>query len=323
MRIVQVQFTPWDKIYNFSADDVVVMKGDKVVVKTDMGTEIADVISVFEVDEKNIGEYMERFRRGLPGCHENGKCPHKEEGATEKIKEKEQPDKENKNDKTEEKNDAVEIKPILRKATGIDLEKMPDEEQKKEAFKYCKTMISRLGLPMKLVGVHFAFDASRLTFSFIADGRVDFRELVKDLTRHFNRTIRLQQIGIRDEAKVMGDFGHCGRKLCCKYFLRDLVSITSEMAEVQQCVHRGSERISGVCGRLMCCLAYEQLGYEEAGKKMPAIGARVRVDGKRGVVVSQNLLKQSVDVEFAAENGDGKIIVEVDLNRHKKKKKEE
>jgi cell fate regulator YaaT (PSP1 superfamily) len=143
------------------------------------------------------------------------------------------------------------------------------------------------------------------------------------LTRHFNKSIRLHQVGIRDEAKISGDCGHCGRQLCCKKFLKDLVSITSEMAEVQQCVHRGSDRLSGICGRLMCCLAYEEEGYREMFEKMPAIGAKVNVDGRRGLVVGHHMLKQTVDVEFDAEkgesvNGSDKVVVEVDLNRNKK-----
>jgi cell fate regulator YaaT (PSP1 superfamily) len=129
--------------------------------------------------------------------------------------------------------------------------------------------------------------------------------------------IRLTQIGIRDEAKMRGDCGHCGRELCCRGFIRDFESITSEMAEAQQVVHRGSERISGVCGRLMCCLSYEQLGYREMAAKMPAIGQRVNVDGKRGVVAGVHVLKQTVDVEFTDQK-EGRTLLEVDLNRHKK-----
>ncbi len=221
-----------------------------------------------------------------------------------------------------------EVKPIIRKALATDLEKIPDFKNKIEAIKVCREMVLKHKLEMKIVDVHFSFDDSKITFAFIADGRIDFRELVKDLTRHFNRTIRLHQIGIRDEAKINGDFGHCGRQLCCRKFLDDLVSITSEMAEHQQCVHRGSDRISGICGRLMCCLAYEEEGYQDLAKKMPPLGAKVNVDGRKGIVVGHHILKQTVDVEFEAEKGElaagiaghnsGKIILEIDLNRHKK-----
>ncbi len=231
------------------------------------------------------------------------------------------------NFKETENSEGEDIKPILRKALATDLDKLPDYKEKIEAIRACREMVLKHELEMKVVDVHFSFDDSRVTFAFIADGRIDFRELVKDLTRHFNRTIRLHQIGIRDEAKLNGDFGHCGRELCCRKFLDDLVSITSEMAENQQCVHRGSDRISGICGRLMCCLAYEEEGYKKLSSKMPPLGSKVSVDGRKGVVVGHHILKQTVDVEFAAEkgelaagaagNGSGKIVLEVDLNRHK------
>lgn len=210
------------------------------------------------------------------------------------------------------------LKPILRIATKEDLEKIERRAEKQRAITACKDLIIRHSLPMKLVDVRYSYDGSRLTFAFIADGRVDFRDLVKDLTKQFNCVIRLQQIGIRDEAKMSGDFGHCGMPLCCGRFLKELSSITSEMADLQQCSHRGSDRLSGVCGRLMCCLSYESSGYKELSKKLPAIGTRVNVDGKRGVVVGHHVLKQSVNVEFQGENGDGTTVAEVDLNRHKK-----
>ena len=180
---------------------------------------------------------------------------------------------------------------------------------------------SETSCALKLVGVNFSFDNSRVTFAFSAEGRVDFRELVKELTYHFNKSIRLNQIGTRDEAKTMGDCGPCGKSLCCKKFIKDFSSITSEMAETQQVVHRGSSRISGICGRLMCCLAYEQQGYEEMCKKLPAVGTRVNVDGKRGVIVGHHVLKQSVDVEFDADKDGNAMVMEVDLNRHSKKDK--
>ena len=214
--------------------------------------------------------------------------------------------------------DLENIKPVLRIASATDLEKIPSSAEISESLEVCKQLKTKHKLSMKFVDTHYSYDGSRITFAFIADGRVDFRELVKDLTRHFGKTIRLQQIGIRDEARHMGDFGHCGRKLCCKGHLKELCSIVSDMAELQQCSHRGSDRISGVCGRLMCCLAYEQKEYEELSLTMPPIGARVNVDGKRGEIVSHHILKQSVNVKFEDKKG-GYTITEVDLNRNKKK----
>ena len=296
MKVAEIQFVPWDKIYYFSLNNLDIEKSDKVIVKTELGTELGEVVGFSEIDEK---------------VHMN---------------EKEKDEAENK-DSAEEENGGVaiddsgklEIKPIVRLATALDIDKLPSHMDKKKALDYVKKSKEKFELKMKFIDVHFSYDGSRITFAFIADGRVDFRELVKDLTRHFGRTIRLQQIGIRDEAKIMGDYGHCGKKLCCRGHLKELSSITSEMAELQQCSHRGSDRISGVCGRLMCCLNYEQNGYNELANNLPAIGAKVNVDGKKGVVVGRHILKQSVDVEFVTKKGEDKVVVEVDINRNKKK----
>lgn len=214
-----------------------------------------------------------------------------------------------------------EIKAILRLAEADDLKKMASEEEKKEALKHCGDLIKKYDLPMKLVDVNFSLDRNRINFAFYSDSRVDFRNLVKDLSSHFKGIIRLTQIGSRDEARVTGDFGHCGRDLCCKKHIKDFSSISSEMAEAQQVVHRGSDRVSGMCGKLMCCLSYEYEGYVELAKKLPAIGTRVNVDGRRGEVVGHHVLRQSVDVYFKDEKDDEKgIVMEVDINRHKKKK---
>lgn len=278
MRYARVQFVTWDKDYLFDPVDLELKVGTKVIVKTDQGTEIGEVVGFIESEE------------------------------VKKVEVDGSGDENAEND---------EIKPISRLATASDVDKTVSFAEKNKALAYAKKMKEKFDLPMKFIDVHYSFDGSRIIFAFIADGRVDFRELVKDLTRNFGKTIRLQQIGIRDEAKIMGDMGHCGKGLCCKGHLNDLTSITSEMAELQQCSHRGSERISGVCGRLMCCLAYEQEGYEESAKKLPPLGTKVNVDGKRGIVVGHHTLKQSVDVKF--KEGNGTVVVEVDLNRHKKK----
>ena len=291
MRVVQVQFAPWDKVYNFGQNNLALIEGDNVIVKTDLGMEMGKVVGFAEMEEKELAEE---------------KIVDKENGGADSGEEKNQEDKKA-------------IKPVIRKATSFDLEKRASTKDKEEALEYCRKMVEKNQLEMKLVDVNFSFDGSKITFAFIADGRVDFRELVKDLTRHFNKTIRLHQIGIRDEAKIKGDYGPCGRQLCCKRFLGDLASITSEMAEVQQVVHRGSERISGMCGRLMCCLAFEEKGYEELAKNMPSLGAKVNVDGKKGIVVGHHILKQSVNVQFPGEKGEAGDIIEVDLNRKKKK----
>lgn len=196
-----------------------------------------------------------------------------------------------------------EIKPILRKATSSDLEKLKQRNsQKEEALSVCQELIDKNNLDMKLVDVHFSFDGGRVTFAFTAEGRVDFRKLVRDLTRHFQKSIRLHQIGIRDEAKVVGDIGPCGRRICCRSFLRNLASITSDMAELQQVSHRGSDRISGQCGRLMCCLKYEQDFYEQNAKKLPAIGSVIQTEKGKGEVMGVNILKNSAKVKLDNDN---------------------
>jgi len=299
MRVVQIQSASWDKINNFSANNLDLTVGDQVVIKTELGTDIGEVVGFLNIDEEEYLNLQNKSRELLVGEKTAN-------GANEGTDEEKNENKFN-------------LWQVLRKVTPLDIERLPSPEERKKALEYSVKTKDKLGLPMKFIDVHFSLDGSRITFAFIAEGRVDFRELVKDLTRHFGKTIRLQQIGIRDEAKIMGDYGHCGRILCCKNFLNELSSITSEMSELQQCSHRGSERISGICGRLMCCLSYEQAGYEELFKKIPAIGTKVNVDGKRGEVVGQHILKQSVDVKFSGGNNEEEIVIEVDLNRKKKK----
>jgi cell fate regulator YaaT (PSP1 superfamily) len=200
---------------------------------------------------------------------------------------------------------------IIRKMTTEDSEILAEaDKQKVIALDYCKRAIEKYQLPMKVIDAHFSFDGSRLVFPFIADGRVDFRQLVKDLTHHFQKSIRLQQIGIRDEAKISGDYGSCGRKLCCKTHLKELTSVTSELADLQQVAHRGSERLSGLCGRLRCCLAFEEQCYRQLANGLPTIGATVRINQGKGRVISWNILKQSLNVVL---EGDEKNIIEVSL----------
>jgi len=295
MKIAQVKFISWDKEYNFSLNGLDLVLGDKVIVKTELGMEMGEICGFAEVDPEKV-----RFEDiGAETTTSADFSAETADSLTDKA-----------------------IKPILRKAGAHDIEKTVSAKEKREALEACRKIKSRFNLPMKFVDAHFSYDGTRITFAFIADGRVDFRELVKELTRSFGKSIRLQQIGIRDEAKIMGDIGHCGKCLCCRGHLRQLESINSEMAEMQDCSHRGSDRISGICGRLMCCLAYEQKGYEELAKRLPPIGAKVNVDGKRGIVVGHHTLKESVDVQFTegGENGE-KVVVEVDLNRHSKKAK--
>ena len=186
-----------------------------------------------------------------------------------------------------------------------------DEFDKKTAMVECQNFIEQCQLEMKLVDAAISADGRRLTFAFTAEGRIDFRELVRLLTRQFNCQIRLQQIGTRDEAKIFGGQGVCGRGLCCRGFLTELSSVTSDMAEIQGINHRGSERISGICGRLMCCLAYEADGYQEMARKLPSLGSSWKVNDQMGTVINRNILKGTFLVEINDQQS-GRIIVEVD-----------
>ncbi len=190
-------------------------------------------------------------------------------------------------------------------------------------LEYCHRAIKKHNLEMKLVDVHTSLDGQRVTFAFIADGRVDFRELVKDLSRHYQKNIRLHQLGVRDEAKITGDIGCCGLTQCCIGHLKKLGNVTSEFAEHQQVVHRGSERLSGVCGRLKCCLAYEESHYQELIEKLPAVGTRVRTKHGRGEVIGWHVLRGSVNVRLDPEKeGDKPIIVEIPIvNKEAEKEK--
>lgn len=190
-------------------------------------------------------------------------------------------------------------RPVLRKAIDNDSKKLKYyEDKKREVSEFAREKIEKQGLAMKLVDVHFAFDGSRITFAFTALGRIDFRELLRDLTRHFQKSIRLQQIGSRDEAKCLGGYGMCGREICCARFLGELRSVTTDMARLQETTHKGSEKNSGLCGRLKCCLAYESAIYEELEREMPEIDSEIKTPQGKGVVVGRNILNQSVRVKL-------------------------
>ena len=204
---------------------------------------------------------------------------------------------------------------LERPASAEDFANNNANTREKEAImEYCHRAVKKHNLEMKLVDIHTSLDGQRLTIAFIADGRVDFRELVKDLSRHFQKNIRLHQLGVRDEAKITGDIGCCGLTQCCIGHLKKLGNVTSEFAEHQQVVHRGSERLSGTCGRLKCCLAYEESHYQELIAKLPAVGTRVRTKHGRGEIIGWHVLHGSVNVRLDPEKeGDKPIIVEIPI----------
>ncbi len=194
------------------------------------------------------------------------------------------------------------LKGVLRMATEKDIEQEASNRIKeKEAFRICKQKILGHGLEMKLIDAEYTFDNNKVLFYFTADGRIDFRDLVKDLASEFKTRIELRQIGVRDETKIIGGYGICGRPLCCHSYLSDFIPVSIKMAKEQN-LSLNPTKISGVCGRLMCCLKNEEDVYEELNRKMPGIGDVVSTnDNLEGEVASVNILRQTV-----------RILVEVD-----------
>jgi len=271
MKIAQIQFSPWDKVYSFSLpNEIKAEKGDFVIVDTDLGEELGKITDFINNEE------------------------------TEQV-----------------------LKKVIRLASVEDAQLVYNDDRKQEALDSCQSLIVKHNLKMKLMDARFSFCGRRLTFAFASEGRIDFRDLVKDLNSTFNLSIRLFQIGSRDQARFQGDCGPCGLGLCCRSFVKDFSSITSEMAEAQQVVHRGSDRISGMCGRLMCCLSFEYEGYKALAGEMPPLGTKVKVEDRIGIVISHHLLQESIDVRFPSNQAHERdLIVTVPLKQLKDKKTE-
>lgn len=247
-EVVSVKFKNHGKCYFFAPDGNEVAAGDKVVVETAKGLELADCC------------------RGNHMVDDNSVV---------------QP-----------------LRPVTRVATRADLHIAEiNKKREKEAFSVCEKKIVEHGLDMKLVDVECSFEGNKTTFFFTADGRVDFRDLVKDLAGIFRNRIELRQIGVRDEAKMLGGLGICGRPYCCSQFLDDFQPVSTKMAKVQN-LSLNPTKISGSCGRLMCCLRYEQEAYEDLVKKVPKQGAFVETTGGYGTVAQINLLRQKVKVRL-------------------------
>lgn len=200
------------------------------------------------------------------------------------------------------------LKSVLRIATEEDINKhFKNKDKEKDAFDICLKKIQEHGLTMKLIDVEYTFDNNKVIFYFTADGRVDFRELVKDLATIFKTRIELRQIGVRDEAKMLGGLGPCGRTLCCSTFLGDFASVSIKMAKEQN-LSLNPTKISGICGRLMCCLNYEQSTYEDIRKRIPKVGSIVKTNEGTGEVFSNNIVKESVKVKLR--KGEEEILEE-------------
>ena len=254
IEVVSIKFKNRGKSYFFSPNGLSLKTGEKVIVETSKGMEIADCI------------------RGNHSVSDDSVV---------------QP-----------------LRPVLRIATKDDLRiAQMNVEREKEAFEICQQKIAEHGLDMKLVDVECNFEGTKTMFFFTSDGRVDFRELVKDLASIFRNRIELRQIGVRDEAKMIGGIGICGRPYCCSQFLDDFQPVSTKMAKIQS-LSLNPAKISGSCGRLMCCLRYEQEAYESLVKNVPKQGAFVETKDGFGTAVQVNLLRQTIKVKLDGDNDD-------------------
>ena len=218
------------------------------------------------------------------------------------------------------------LKKVIRIASEED-DKIEEENKKKEkeAFDICKEKIKSHNLDMKLIDVEFTFDNNKIMFYFTAEGRIDFRELVKDLASIFRTRIELRQIGVRDETKMMNSIGICGRPLCCSGFLSEFQPVSIKMAKEQN-LSLNPTKISGVCGRLMCCLKYEEETYKEINEKLPDIGQEVMTPDGQGTVLSVNVLRQLIRVAVIKKEGDTEVAIypveDIKFNPSLKKKED-
>ncbi len=193
------------------------------------------------------------------------------------------------------------LKPVLRRANPVDLAVMESFRQKEDnALEKCREKVTELDLPMKVIKAEYSFDGKKLLFSFVAEERVDFRELVRVLARSFKTRIEMKQIGARDEAKLQGGYGPCGRHLCCASWLTEFHPVSIRMAKQQDLPLTPTE-ISGLCGRLLCCLEYENDLYSKVKQRMPRVGTSVDTPHGKGIVTSQNVLSETVTVELQNE----------------------
>ncbi len=208
---------------------------------------------------------------------------------------------------------------IVRVATAADIEAVKRYNLKKdETLRFAKKQAKNYNLDIKLIDAQFNFDGSKITFGFISPQRVDFRELVKSFSRHFQKSIKMVQIGSRDEAKSFGGIGSCGMQLCCASFLKKIESVTLHDAKIQRMDQRGSARLSGVCGRLKCCLAFESKTYEELNKSMPFLNKKVETRKGVGVAVDIYVLAKKVKVMFSDDTYDFFKVSDIKLIEEKK-----
>ena len=276
-EVISVKFKNRGKVYFFDPHGIAVRTGEKVVVETSRGLELAECVQ---------------------GSHA-----------------------------VPDETVVQPLRSLARIATKDDLRiEEINRRREKEAFAICKQKIAEHGLDMKLVDVECSFEGNKTMFFFTSDGRVDFRELVKDLASVFRNRIELRQIGVRDESKMIGGLGICGQPFCCSRFLKDFQPVSIKMAKEQN-LSLNPTKISGICGRLMCCLKYEEDVYEELNKKLPRVGDIISTPDGTGEILTTNVLMQQVKAAVRkAENDPPTIgfyhVDEIKLIRSKKKRKQ-
>ncbi len=275
MKIASVRFREGCKVYDFDATGVDLVVGDRVIVESDRGVGFAHVVRIRHAQELPTEEQTscpgDSEVRGAeppaPGGPADSSTPAvKQEGSGSAA--------------PQQGEKARQLRKIVRKATEDDITRSArNGDLEKEAFKTCQELIAERELPMKLISVEYAFDASRATFYFFSESRVDFRELVKELAHKLKSRIEMRQIGVRDVARTIGGFGPCGRELCCASYLRNFEPVSIRMAKKQEMVLNPA-KISGVCGRLLCCLSYEYDMYEEIKKDVADLRERAAREKK-------------------------------------------
>ncbi|MBW2029342.1 MAG: stage 0 sporulation family protein [Deltaproteobacteria bacterium] len=247
-KLVSVQFRKDGKIYFFDSGNLVLKKGDNVIVETELGLAYGEV------------------------CENPIRC----NGNLSKLS----------------------LKKVIRLATEKDRDRYEkNRRMERDVYEYCLQRVQDRSLPMNLVSAERFFDGSKIVVYFTAEGRVDFRELVKDLVQRFHTRIEMRQIGVRHQAKMVGGLGSCGRQLCCTSFLNNFEPVSIKMAK-EQSLSLNPSKISGMCGRLMCCLNYEHAYYEEAKKDLPKLGRRVKTNRGEGKVIRQNIFRETLTVSL-------------------------
>lgn len=265
MKVVKIQFHNLDKEYFFlpeftEPDQGQVAVGDRVVVETAIGQDIGTVLDFTDWQVDNDQQASDKNNELI-------------------------------------QNDEQDVKPMLRKLSKDDNELWQKaKSEAKKCLTKCRELAREHKLNMKLVDSNQSFDGKRLTFYFVADNRVDFRDLVKDLVKLYHKKIRLQQVGVRDAAKIGGDFGPCGLPLCCKSWMNEVGNVSPDFIKNQELSHRGADRLTGPCGRLKCCLRFEEEAYKYQRGKLPKVGDIISTGAGQAKVVAVHPMKQTVDL---------------------------